>query len=70
MTKEEQEQAFNRRVKQNKGGAVGEVAQTVDEQANGQTHKPGISDATNAIVGKTGEAAVRNVKQLVVALAP
>ena len=63
MTKEEQEQAFNRRVEQNKGGAVGEAVQSTDEQTNEQTHKPGISDATNAIVGKTDEAAVSNVKQ-------
>lgn len=63
MTREEQEQAFNRRVKQNESGAVGEAALSADEQANGQTHKPGISDATNAIVEKTDEAAVRNVKQ-------
>ena len=63
MTREEQEQAFNRRVKQNESGAVGEAALSADEQTNGQTHKPGISDATNTIVGKTDEAAVRNVKQ-------
>lgn len=63
MTREEQEQAFNRRVKQNESGAVGEAALSTDEQTNGQTHKPGISDATNAIVGKTDEAAVSNVKQ-------
>lgn len=63
MTREEQEQAFNRRVKQNESGAVGEAALSADEQANGQTHKPGISDATNAIVEKTDEAAVHNVKQ-------
>lgn len=63
MTRQEQEQAFNRRVKQNESGAVGEAALSADEQTNGQTHKPGISDATNAIVEKTDEAAVRNVKQ-------
>lgn len=63
MTREEQEQAFNRRVKQNESGAVGEAALSADEQTNGQTHKPSISDATNAIVEKTDEAAVRNVKQ-------
>lgn len=63
MTREEQEQAFNRRVKQNESGAVGEAALSADEQTNGQTHKPGISDATNAIVEKTDEAAVSNVKQ-------
>lgn len=63
MTREEQEQAFNRRVKQNESGAVGEAALSAGEQTNGQTHKPGISDATNAIVEKTDEAAVRNVKQ-------
>ena len=63
MTKEEQEQAFEQRVKQNRGGAVGEAALSADEQTNGQTHKPGISDATNAIVEKTDEAVVSNVKQ-------
>ena len=63
MTRQEQEQAFNRRVKQNESGAVGEAALSADEQTNGQTHKPGISDATNTIVEKTDEAAVRNVKQ-------
>ena len=63
MTREEQEQAFNRRVKQNESGAVGEAALSAGEQTNGQTHKPGISDATNAIAEKTDEAAVRNVKQ-------
>lgn len=63
MTKEEQEQAFNRRVKQNKGGAVGEATLPADEQTNGQTYKPGISDATNAIVIENGDAVVRNVRQ-------
>lgn len=63
MTKEEQKQAVERQVKQNRGGAVGEAALSADEQTNGQTRKPGISDATNAIVEKTDEAAVRNVKQ-------
>ena len=37
MTKEEQEQAFEQRVKQNRGGAVGEAALSADEQTNGQT---------------------------------
>lgn len=63
MTKQEQEQAFNRRVKQNKGGAVGEATLPADEQTNGQTYKPGYSDATNAIVIENGDAAVSNVKQ-------
>ena len=63
MTRQEEEQAFNRRVKQNESGAVGEAALSADEQTNGQTHKLGISDATNTIVEKTDEAAVRNVKQ-------
>ena len=63
MTKQEQEQAFNRRVKQNKGGAVGGATLSADEQTNGQTYKPGISDATNAIVIENGDAAVSNVKK-------
>ena len=50
MTREEQQKAYEQRVKQNKGGTVGEAALSADEQ-------------TNAIVGKTDEAAVRNVKQ-------
>ena len=63
MTREEQEQAFNRRVKQNESSAVGEAALSADEQINGQSYKPGISNATNAIVTKDDEPAVSNVKQ-------
>ena len=63
MTKQEQKQAFNRRVEQNKGVAVESSAQSTDEQTNGQTHKPGIGNATNAIVTKDDEPAVSNVKQ-------
>lgn len=63
MTREEQEQAFNRRLEQNKGVAVESSALSADEQTNGQTHKPGISNATNAIVTKDDEPAVSNVKQ-------
>lgn len=63
MTKEEQEQAFNQRVKQNRRVAVGEAALSADEQTSGQTNKPGISDATNAIVVEDGDAVVSDVKQ-------
>lgn len=60
MTKEEQEQAFNRRVKQNKGGAVGEVALSADEQTSGQTQptqpKKSFTIDTEADMGEEAKA--------------
>lgn len=56
MTKQEQEQAFNRRVKLNKGGAVGEATLSADEQTNGQTQptqpKKSFTIDTNANMGE------------------
>ena len=60
MTKQEQEQAFNRRVKQNKGGAVGEVALSADEQTSGQTQptqpKKSFTIDTEADMGEEAKA--------------